>query len=282
MEDIKPVSREQYAEYLSELFKRASEASPFDFLCSLLRVSGLQDADWDPFEELKEAFKDYNWHLNATDEALSEKSSWRIGLLMYCQAIEMTAPQELLANLIRCLKKDQYHLRPFGHLGRTNKKKMFSWVPPSSKAKFNALKKWASEENENKLIEYIDSFFNDNIRNSFSHSDYIITEDHYRWTESGLAQQIKLDNLNVLVTNCFNFYGALLWLHTQWLKDLASAPRFHKWPNFEVLELLSSDSCLYGFHVHFSNGSKATYSRTEEGTECCNITLESDGTIEWH
>jgi len=152
-------------------------------------------------------------------------------------------------------------------------------MPPSAKAKFNALKRWAGEENEDKLREYIDSFFNDDVRNSFSHSDYIITKDKYRWTESGLAQQVNLENLNVIVTNCFNFYHALLWLHTQWLKDLAKAPRFHKWPNYEVLELLSNESGLYGFHVHFSNGSKATYSKTKEGTKCCNITIEGDGTI---
>jgi len=66
MEKIKPIMREKYAEYLADLFKRASEASPFDFLCLLLRVSGFQDTNWDSFDKLKESFIDYNWHLNAT------------------------------------------------------------------------------------------------------------------------------------------------------------------------------------------------------------------------
>jgi len=82
-----------------------------------------------------------------------------------------------------------------------------------------------------------------------------------------------------LVSNCFNFYGALLWLHTQWLKDLSQVKKIHKWPNYEVLELICDESSLYGFNVHFSNGSKSTFTRTDKGVECCNIIFEGDGTF---
>jgi hypothetical protein len=84
----------------------------------------------------------------------------------------------------------------------------------------------------------------------------------------------------ILIGNCFSFYGALLWCQKYWLKELSQAPKFHKWPQYEILEILSTeDEGVYGFNVHFSNGNKATYSRTEKGTECTNITLEKDGSI---
>jgi len=274
------VAEEEYGQYLNDLFWRAFEKSPFDVLCTVLRVGGLQDADWDPFEEVKGAFADFNWYLNAKDEKLSAKASWRIGLLMYCQAIEMTAPHEVLANLLRCLKGQLYHVKPFGHLGRKNKKDPFSWVPPSAKTKFRVLGEWANEAGEGKLTEFIKTFFRDDIRNAFSHSDYIITPERFRWTEGGFANQIPLKDVETYALNAFAFYGAFFSLHSHWRKELAKAPKYHKWPNYEVLEILSdSEHGAYGFSVHFSNGNKATYSRTDKGTDATNIQLERDGTI---
>jgi hypothetical protein len=277
---IDSISRDEYAEYLNDLFFRSLRKDSFGTLCALLRVSGLQDAGWDPFEESVEAFEDYNWLLEKATSERSEKSGWRVGLLMYCQLVEMTAPHELLENFLRIISGEKYHLRPFGHLIRTKNKQLFSSIPPSAKVKFRELKKSAEKSSENDLIEFINSFFNDDVRNAFFHSDYIITEKYFRWTESGLAKQIQLETLNTIITNCFYFYGALLWCHKYWLKELAKTPKFHKWPQYEILEILSNeDTGVYGFNVHFSNGNKATYSRTEKGTECTNLTIENDGSI---
>ncbi len=270
---------QELVDFLSDLFWSAFRKAPFEVLCAVLRVSGMQDADWDPFEESKSAFEDYNALLRLDDATLSSAGRWRIGLLMYCQAVEMTAPQEFLANLLRVLGGEKYHIKPFGSLGRTNKKKAFSWVPPSAPVKYRELKRLAAKCNQSALCDHIDQFFNEDIRNAFSHSDYVLSCEHFRWTESGLAQQRSLDMVNLTVRNCFRFFSVLLWLHNQVLVDLRKLPRFHKWPNYEVLELLSDAEHLYGFSIHFSNGAKATYSRTEKGVECTNVLFERDGSI---
>lgn len=276
---IRELTEQEIVDFLSDLFWSAFRKGPFEVLCAVLRVSGMQDADWDPFEESKVAFEDYNALLRLDEPTLSQGGRWRIGLLMYCQAVEMTAPQEFLANLLRVLSGAKYHIKPFGSLGRTNKKKPFSWVPPSAPVKYRELKKLAGECGQTVLRDYIDQFFNEDIRNAFSHSDYVIAGEHFRWTESGLAQQLPLDHVNSIVRNCFRFFSGVIWLHDRVLIDLKTLPRFHKWPNYEVLELLSDTERLHGFSVHFSNGSKATYSRTEKGVECKNILFESDGSI---
>jgi hypothetical protein len=273
------LTEQELVDFLSDLFWGAFRKAPFEVLCAVLRVSGMQDADWDPFEESKAAFDDYNALLRLDAATLSQAGCWRIGLLMYCQAVEMTAPQEFLANLLRVLGGEKYHIKPFGSLGRTNKKRLFSWVPPSAPVKYRELKRLALGCDRGTLSEYIDQFFNEDIRNAFSHSDYIISGEYFRWTESGLAQQLPLDQVNLIVRNCFRFFSAVLWLHNQVLTDLKSLPRFHKWPNYEVLELLSDAEHLHGFSVHFSNGSKATYSRTDKGVECTNVLFEPDGSI---
>lgn len=276
----KPDTRDVYARVLDSLFSAAFSASPFDALCTVLRVGGMADANWDPFEESRNAFDDYNWMLEKTNAERGEIAARRVGLLMYSQAVEMTAPHEIIANLLRCVAKKQYTFNPFSDLGRTKKGKLFSWIPPSARQKFQRIRNLARDVGQAELAVAVDKFFDERVRNAFSHSDYILTDDYFRFTEGGLAQQIEVEFLDRLISECFAFYGAFLYLHKEWLRALSRGRRFHKWPNYEVLELLSSEEeGLYGFHVHFSNGSRATYTRRKSGIEAINLIFESDGGI---
>lgn len=274
--------REAYAEILNALFAAALEAAPFDTACALLRVGGLQSANWDFFEESRAAFEDFNWMLEATLTSRGMPAARRVGLLMHCQAVEMTAPHEILANLCRCVAHEPYVLDPFGDLARHKKGKLFSRIPPSAKQKFRRIKELAQAVNMDELSDAIDRVFDDRVRNAFSHSDYVLTDEHFRFTQGGVAQQIEVESLDRLIAQSFGFYGAFMMVHREWLRSLGRAKRFHKWPNYEVLELLASDvEGLYGFSVHFSNGSKATYTRQASGTQATNILFEDDGSINY-
>ncbi len=283
LKELKFIEKEKFFEYFCSLARKAFEKNAFDTICSLLRVGGCQDADWDSFEESQKSFEDYNWLLKKAKDAPSKNGHWRIGLLIYCQAIEMTAPHELLTNILRIIAGEHYHIRPFGHLSRSNKKQILGYIPPSAKRKIDYIKELATKTKETLLIEYFDSFFNNKVRNSFFHSDYIFSSEYYRWTEGGPAQQIPLEEISVLISNCFNFYGALISWHKEYLNFCGKAKKFHKWPQYEILELLNNEEKgLYGFSVHFSNGSKATYSRTDKGTDCINLHFEKNGSINFN
>lgn len=47
----------RYLNALDPAFSRALEASEFDFLLALLRIRGMQDAGWDPYETTLEAIE---------------------------------------------------------------------------------------------------------------------------------------------------------------------------------------------------------------------------------
>ena len=65
---------------------------------------------------------------------------------------------------------------------------------------------------------------------------------------------MPLEQVNNLILNSFHFFGAFMGIRDRWLKFLAEAPRYHKWPRYEVLELLRDESgTLNGFRIHFSN-----------------------------
>ncbi len=133
---------------------------------------------------------------------------------------------------------------------------------------------------ESELPTLIDSFFDDRIRNAFSHSDYILTDEHFRLASGGLMQQIPVSELDTRISACFEFFGAFQGLHRSWLKQLSELPRYHKWPNYEVLEILSDEvEGVFGLNIHFSNGSKATYTRQASGIQAVNLRPEKGGTI---
>lgn len=127
--EISDGALQNYAQVLDSLLGKAFSISPFEALCTLLRVGGMADANWDPFEESRAAFDDYNWTLAKARSERGQCAARRIGLLMYCQAVEMTAPHEIMANLLRCIVKKSYTVDPFSDLGRSKKRKLFSRIP---------------------------------------------------------------------------------------------------------------------------------------------------------
>lgn len=266
--------------YFDSLFRRAFKTRPFDFLCTILRVGGMMDANWDPFEESLDASEDFSWLLQHSLSHRDERAARRVALLIYCQAVEMTAVHEMLTNLLRCVAKEPYIISPFAHLIKRKKKSVWSWVPPSAPAKFREIKNLATKIGDDQLSKIIESFFNEHVRNAFSHSDYVLTDKEFRWTESGPASFIPVKDLDRLIAICFDFYEAFIQSHKKWCIILGRSNRFHKWPQYEVLEILSNEKeGIYGFSVHFSNSTKATYKRQRSGTEATNLTIEQDGTI---
>jgi hypothetical protein len=129
------------------------------------------------------------------------------------------------------------------------------------------------------LVASVQRVFDDRVRNAFVHSDYVLTTGYFRFREGAVAQQLGIDRLDELIAECFAFYGVCAGIRRQWLAALSRKKRFHKLPRFEVLELLSTEGGLYGFSVHFSNGSKATWMRRREsgtiGSE--NIAVDANG-----
>src|SRR6266850_2080843 len=275
-----PSDRDKYAHVLEALFTAALNASGFDTVCALLRVGGMADANWDAFDESRIAFDDYNWMLEKVSAERGVTAARRVALLMYCQAVEMTGAQEMMANLLRCTLKRPYVVDPFADLWLRKKKSALFAIPPSATKKYRRVKELAVEASRQDVADAVDAFFDDRIRNAFSHSDYIITETSFRFTEKGIPQQIPVATLDEIIQRAFAFFGALLYQHQRWLRRLGKSKRYHRMPNYEVLELLTDEAAdLHGFRVHFSNGNSATYARRPSGVEATNLVFERDGSI---
>lgn len=266
----------EYYKYLEHLFLRAKQENGLQYIFTLLRVSGIEDGGWDPFVEAEEALIDFSKLLQKISKRGVNKQSFRLGLLIYCHAIEMSAPYHILFNLLRCIQGKTYI--PFPFPGRPkSKKKPFEIIPASPNQKIKSLKKEAELAGEMKLINHIESFFDDDIRNAFYHSDYTLTDTEFRICEAGIPLHLSLEKLSEKLAKCFAFYNAFFHIYRQARLSFKKAKKFHRMPNFEVFELLTdAKEGLVGFKIHFSNNTTAFFERRKERVGGINIILEKD------
>ncbi len=279
--DRKKEAYEKYYKYLKGLFKLALKEQPVQFLYNVLQVTGMHYGHWDPTYEIYDFFKDFNKLLaEETQTNPKGKRTYRIGLLMYCHAVEMSLPWQFLANTLRIINNEPYTIDPFMGLGRKIKKTLF-FIPPSTKTKIKKVKNLAEAVEEKSLIKYIDEFFHDGVRNSFYHSDYCLTTKEYRHSHNGIATKIPIEKVDALIVNCFAFYEAFFHAHLLIKATCKNIKAYHKWPNYEVFEILKNETEAYGFKVHFSNGSVAKFTREPEKVEAINLQFEKDGSINY-
>ena len=277
--DGKKEAYTKYYKYLKDLFKKAIKKNPVQSLYAVLNVTGMHYGHWDPTEELYDFFDDFNELLEeATKNQNNLKRQYRIALVMYCHVLEMSLPWQIIANILLVINGKEYRIDPFFEL-RRKRKSILGYIPPSANQKVKHLKELAVTSKETQLIKYIQVFYNEKVRNAFYHSDYCLTNLEFRYTDNGIWSSLSLDDLDSIITKCFAFYEAFFHAHA-WAKVFFKESKtYHKWPNYEVFEILKNDKEIYGFKVHFSNGQVAKFSREPEKVEAINLHFEKDGTI---
>jgi hypothetical protein len=73
------------------------------------------------------------------------------------------------------------------------------------------------------------------------------------------------------------FYEAFFQTQKLFALDWKRQKRYYKLPGYEVLELLTDEQGLYGFSMHFSNGSKATFARQKDKVVAENLDFSGEG-----
>lgn len=274
---------EEYLEYFGHLFSRAATTSGFNYLCTVLRVEGITSGHWDAFVEAEEAAMDFSKLLRKMGKG-QEKRALRMGLFLYSHSTEMSAPYEIIANLLRSCQDKPYKMYPFAHLVQVEKGKTPSIFAkrhlPTPVKKIKHIKELAVACGEERIGEIFNAFFHNDIRNAFYHSDYAISDEEFRIIEGGEIgkQSIKLEELSDFLSRCFAFYSAFFITFNQVRRGLVVGKKFLRKPNYEVLELLSDEDGLTGFKIHFPNGSYAMFERKKyEGTTGLNLMCLEEG-----
>lgn len=268
----------EYKRYFTHLFLKARDSGGLDFIYTLLRVSGIEDGGWDPFVEAEDSLKDLSVLLRGLSEDGRNKTALRLALLLYCHSIEMSAPYQILFNLLRCCQKKNYIFMPFFELDKNGK-----IIPKYPKNKIEVLESEAKKSEEEELISHLNSFFDNHIRNAFFHSDYTI-EDDFRICESRPVQVIKKEILTEKIKRCFAFYQAFMDTYREAKMVYVKAEKIYPLKNFDVFELLVDEKeGLVGFKMHYprEDGMCGYYERRKDRIRGLNFMIENDG-IRFH
>ena len=270
-------------EFLRPLFLPDDPVSHdiINYFASLLRVFGMEDRGWDPYSESRATLEDLNsfFKLDLPEEYFPnpETTHWRVGLLLYSHIVEMDAPYEVLANLLRFRVNKGYDSNPFHEFLNTKERKSMGKRGLPTGRKIQIVKNLSVEAGLPNVGAIFDDFYDNHLRNAVGHSDFILTSDGFRCRgNSGGTKgfQISYARLDEKLTAAKAFIAAFFQMEqlARQVWGLRKQKALPYDPHYKGLMevLVDGDEKMCGFRIHWPNGSDSTYSRTEDGVEMVN------------
>lgn len=283
---------DRYGAILEKIFFPPNPAKHdiVNYFASLLRVTGAEDSGWDPYAESKGLLFDLNniFKLELPKDRFPDPdlTIWRMGLFMYSHILEMDAPYEVITNLMRYQLGHGYSPNPYYKFLNSDGKKKFKSRGLYPLEKIEIIKK-LDKELKTGIGEVFDEFYNSNLRNAISHSDFVLTESQFRVRNSKSlgAFAMNLEDLDTTLTNAKAFVGAFFEL--DYLTRQTWGKNRHRGIPYDpglkgLMEILTdSNELLCGFKIHWPNNSESFYKRTNEQVRMVNCYVSPEkGTID--
>ena len=238
----KIIDATKVSKILGKLFTDAEKNGGKQYIYTLLRVTGIEGYEKEPLFQLHDSLKQIGKEI--MDDEIPAAYQLMTGT---------GEPFNLIVNLINCTKGKPYDSFPFQHLYSG---KIPNIIKPTIKEIAKETAKIARESAMKKLSELIVKAFPEQILDHFPFRD-----------EASEIESLKdaFNTCKMMLSNLLEKYFAVL-------HKFKEFPKLYKLPYFEVLELLVNDKdALYGFKMHFSNGTSARFIRGVESTDCINI-----------
>jgi len=160
--------KDNYPQYLKEyrgifepLFKEAKRKSEFNLIMSLLAIRGMSDAGWEPFENTEDVFAE----VYRQNGRFKNSLRFNILLWLYVHLIECSEHYELVANLVKTIKDEDYIIA-------NHKNKDYVNLRVSQKIdRLSRLSKGTGYEN---VVTPFKDAFSPRFRNAIGHGDYAL------------------------------------------------------------------------------------------------------------
>jgi hypothetical protein len=252
----------------------------------------MEDAGWDPYLESRAILEDLNAlfqiDLPADRFPDSELTTWRLALVFYSHIVEMDAPYEVLTNLLRFRLGKGYSPNPYYSLLSSKEQKQSRGRRLSPRKKIEILGKLGTEAGI-PVAAIFDEFYDSNLRNAISHSDFILADSDFRCrggTGATRAFSMSLERVNELVTKAKVFVGTIFGLDREarrvWGTHKNRAIPYDPIYKGLMEVLVDEEGLMCGFKVHWPNESESVYRRTPDGIEMTNCMLDlGNATLEF-
>lgn len=301
-EELSKSKLRHYADILNPLFTPDEfnySHRLLEFVCTLVRAAGLEDAGWDSYQESLAFLEDLKClgSLDLPSDRFPDPNATRtrLYLIAYCHAIEMNMPYELIANLLRVRLGRKYVIQPFRHLEPVPKKGKkptlnSSRRPLSPEAKIKEIERLSAEASLPEVGAALRGVYDSVIRNAVYHSDYVVHDGSMRLlsayraskTENIMTQKVSFEELMGVIDEAFAFFSALIILHNRACRSFRGFDKtmipfdgYYK----GLLEIIFKDQEMIGFRTYWPNQNVCLYSRAKEGCTAQNIVFEADGSI---
>jgi len=223
-----------------ELFKEAEKNGGIHYLFAILRLDGYNYKNPDQLLEQRKI-------INLLNVNKLSKKDIRRHLKYILSRIEEQF--SVIFNLYNCCRQKDHKFKPYYHLytGDSFKKKN----PPFDKLFKEFLKNMNEYKNGELTKIYLDIFDEEKINEILNVKSVKTINQYKKWFR----------NIRDLTSIFSEEYFSIRMNFTKY-------PKYIKMRQFQVLELLTNKYLgLYGFHIHFSNGNKATYIRRAQSTQ---------------
>lgn len=275
----------------------AVEVDPLEYSCALLRVEGAEEDGWDTLTESLQMLDEINCIAGSdiSSEVFKEpeKTRIRLHLLAYSHLIEMDAPYEIIANLLRVRIGIGWTVDPFLDKGAIKK-----WSERNSKRttkfhgiplrypvqKIQVIKNLATRAGLPKLGQAFDEFYFNGLRNAVFHADYVLHEREFRMrkghvslprSEKKHSRVLSFSELLAVISKAYAFYNAFFTLENSAREQFGSLSERvipYDRGNKGLLEFLVNDyGLLDGWVVHWPNATESRYRRSSNGSRPLNI-----------
>jgi len=252
----KPLSAEyaatlkRYLECMTPAFTGAYERSEFEFILALLRVWGVQDAGWDPFETTSKAIP----AMTAVHESMTDFVAARhLELWVYGHIVEASEPYELLANMIAISQGGRWVAQKFPPIpGKRNR-------PPrelSPGEKIVSLERAASAGSMPQVATPLREIWDRDLRNAVFHADYVLYGSEVRILRP--PKKYSHERVTELVNKAHAYHTAIMLLYRCHVgmytesKVIAVYPEFSPGPDERAVILVREGHGVIGMRDAWS------------------------------
>lgn len=172
VEESHPAYLEALPRYLTALdpaFTRACERCEFEFLLSMIRFRGIQDAGWDPYETTVRAIPALlKVHRQIEEQMKAEgfEAARHLQLWIYGHILEASEPYEILANLIAVARGERFSIQHFPPNTRGR--------PRNPGEKIERIEREATAAGIPQVAIPLRETWDRDFRNAIFHSDYAL------------------------------------------------------------------------------------------------------------
>ena len=234
---------QEYTDIFQHLFEAALETSEFNFVMTLLAIRGMSDVGWEPYENTVDVAQEVYNQQNKFEHNLRVN----MNLWLYVNLIECSEQFELIANMLRTVKGEDYIIA--NHKDR-------NFVNLKLTSKIERLQKIAKDTGFEKVALPFQQSYNSRLRNAIGHGDYALKGgDRGGVTisdDAGFPIILSHQETSDIVNRGLALHAAILGLRDHYIKSyqqskvIKSSPGFGHGSPIDITIIARKDKGLLG------------------------------------